>query len=432
MARAHGCDLRAVLAGAIICCATAEGIAVAQDAAEAREELGNSYLLTRRTTDQGSVIETLLYDGQAIVTDIAVPALDTGMTVGTTGAVAPAAGGASASSLTLPRSRGREGWGPGEGKDGGPSFGGTWLTGEIVGDYLVLHRIRASGPVAHDIFYQGRKVGSVTEIGPVGRDSRSAGRNSFAFESTNDRFVVYLTQPDGTRIHATTEHGRFLGQTVERPAAFAASPRSGAGIAAPLQPRPGALGPSAGRSGEPQRLAPAQEAKGSIMVEEPAPPAVRPVPDTMPLAPPFPLPRTRPAIDATAVRPASPSPAANPTRNAPAATTIAPTARPQPAATSVNAPPPAAAAARPAAPASAVTAPAGKPKPAMAAVSAHPPAATTAKPVAPASATAAPAAKPRPVGAGENTRPPSRAAAKPVTPAARPSRSSPSDSKSGT
>ena len=93
MARAHGCDLRAVLAGAIICWATAEGIAVAQDAAEVREELGNSYLLTRRTTDQGSVIETLLYDGQAIVTDIAVPAPDTGVTAGTTRAVAPASGG---------------------------------------------------------------------------------------------------------------------------------------------------------------------------------------------------------------------------------------------------------------------------------------------------------------------------------------------------
>jgi hypothetical protein len=51
------------------------------------------------------------------------------------------------------------------------------------------------------------------------RPGRPAGRNSFAFESTDDRFVVYLTQPNGTRIQATTEHGRFLDQVVERSAA---------------------------------------------------------------------------------------------------------------------------------------------------------------------------------------------------------------------
>src|SRR6266853_1517700 len=85
MARAYGCDLRAVLAGAVICWAVADGVAVAQEGAEATEELGNSYLLARRTTGQGSVIETLLFDGQAIVTEIAVPAPDAGATAGTTG-----------------------------------------------------------------------------------------------------------------------------------------------------------------------------------------------------------------------------------------------------------------------------------------------------------------------------------------------------------
>src|SRR5689334_1523417 len=85
MARAYGCDLRAVLAGAVICWAVADGVALAQAGGEATEELGSSYLLARRTTGQGSVIETLLFDGQAIVTEIAVPTLDAGPTAGTAG-----------------------------------------------------------------------------------------------------------------------------------------------------------------------------------------------------------------------------------------------------------------------------------------------------------------------------------------------------------
>jgi hypothetical protein len=400
MARAHGCDLRAVLAGAIICWAAAEGIAVAQDAGEVTEELGNSYLLARRTTDHGSIIETLLYEGQAIVTDIAVPTPDGGATAATTGAVAPTPDGGAA----LP---------PGF----GPRFGGTWLTGEIVGDYLVLHRSRASAPVTHEIFYQGRRVGSVTEVPSSSRDVRPAGRNSFAFESTGDRFVVRLTQPDGTRIQAVAEHGRFLGQTVERPAALAAPPRSGVGVAAPLQPRPGALEPSAGRAGEPERLARPQEAPGSIIVEEPAPKVIRSPPDAVPLPRSSPLPRTRPAREAAA--------AGSPARSAPEAPG-APPVRRQSKTAPAGAQRPAAAAARPAAPASAATAPAPRPRPA-AAVSTEPPAATAAEPVTPASA-----AKPKPGTATENRRPPPRAAAKPVTPAARPSRPPPSVPKSGT
>src|SRR5262249_33468196 len=84
MARAWGCALRAVLAGTIVCWAAAEGAAVAQEAPEVTEDLGNSYLLAHRTTSQGSIIETLLFDGQAIVTDIAVPAPDAGLTAGAT------------------------------------------------------------------------------------------------------------------------------------------------------------------------------------------------------------------------------------------------------------------------------------------------------------------------------------------------------------
>src|SRR6266436_5109124 len=115
MARAHGCDLRAVLAGAVICWTVADGVAVAPEA------LGNSYLLARRTTGQGSIIETLLFDGQAIVTEIAVPAPDTGITAGTTGA------------RTLPGSANALPSGVAALPPGFASgFGGTWLTGEVV------------------------------------------------------------------------------------------------------------------------------------------------------------------------------------------------------------------------------------------------------------------------------------------------------------
>src|SRR6266849_10180174 len=293
MARAHGCDLRALLAGAIICWAVAEGVAVAQEGAEVTEELGNSYLLARRTTGQSSIIETLLFAGQAIITEIAVPAPDAGITAGTTGAVARTLAG-SANALPGGAAALPPGFASG--------FGGTWLTGEIIGDYLVLHRIRATDPVTHQIFHEGRKVGSVTEVGLSIRTGRLAARNSFAFESTGDRFIVHLMQPDGTRIRATTEHGRFLSQVVERSAALAAPPRFGGGVAAPLEPSLEAVGPSIGRSPEPQRLARPQEATGSIMVEDPAPRGSAGLPEAVPVPRPSPLPRTRPAIAAAPVR----------------------------------------------------------------------------------------------------------------------------------
>src|SRR5215470_19862653 len=87
MAHARGCALRAVLAGTIACWAVAEGVAVAQEAPEVTEDLGNSYLLTRRTTSQGSIIETVLFAGHPIVTDIVLPAPDAGITAKTTRAV---------------------------------------------------------------------------------------------------------------------------------------------------------------------------------------------------------------------------------------------------------------------------------------------------------------------------------------------------------
>ena len=59
------------LAGTIVCWAVAEGVAV--EAAEVTEDLGNSYLLARRTTSLGSIIETVLFAGEPIVTEIVVP-----------------------------------------------------------------------------------------------------------------------------------------------------------------------------------------------------------------------------------------------------------------------------------------------------------------------------------------------------------------------
>jgi len=429
MARTRGCDLRAVLAGAVICWAVTEGVAVAQEGAEATEELGNSYLLARRTTGQGSVIETLLFDGQAIVTEIAVPAPDTGLTAGTTGSIArTASGSANAGPGSVaafpppypppPAGEGRVGAG----------FGGTWLTGEVIDDYLVLHRIRATDPVTHEIFSGGRKVGSVTEVGPSVRAGKLAGRNSFAFESADDRFVVHLTQSDGTRIRATTEHGRFFGQVVERSAALVAPPRPGASVAAPLEPSLEALRPSIGRTPEPQRLTRPQEATDSIIVEEPAPRVNIILPETVPVPRPSPLPRTRPAIVATPVRTANPSPGGNLRISAPEPITVAPAVRPKPATTSGNAPLPLAAPApRPATPTNA--APTAGPKPAVAAVAREPLAATPAKPVVRAPATSSPAAaalaaKPKPAPATENALPSPSAAARPV---ARPSRPPVSD-----
>jgi hypothetical protein len=413
MARACGCDLRAILAGVIICWASVEGVAVAQEGAEVTEELGNSYRLARRTSGLGSMIETLLFDGRAIVTEIAVPAQDAGTIAGTTGVVAGTpAGNATAppgSAAALP---------PGI----GPGFGGTLLTGEVIENYLVLHRTRASEPVTHEIFHEGRKVGSVTEVGPLTRSAKSAGRNSFAFESADDRFIVHLTQPDGTRIHATTERGRFSGQVVERSAALAAPPRSG--VAAPLAPLPE---PSIGRSSEPQRLVRPQEPARQIMVEEPAPQVISPVPQAAPLPRAFPLPRVRPAANLYRGTPeltsAAPVIRQKPTVKPTVTVSVPPsvgtaTARAAAASSAINA-----LAARAAA--SANAAPPAGPKPA-AAVIATEPAALAAKPIVRASASTAPTAKPKQTLRTENARS-LGGAAKPVVPVVRSSRSPPPD-----
>src|SRR6202030_4868533 len=146
MARARGCVLRAAVAGAIMCWAIVGGVAVAQESAEVTEELGSSYLLARRATGGGSIIETLLFDGRVIVTEIVWPGPDTGTTATGAGPIARTmAGGATAARgglANLP---------PGV----APGFGGTQLTAEIQDGYLILHRIRASGSVTHEVFRDG-------------------------------------------------------------------------------------------------------------------------------------------------------------------------------------------------------------------------------------------------------------------------------------
>src|SRR5258708_27385842 len=80
MARARGCVLRAAVAGAIICWAIVDGVAVAQESAEVTEELGSSYLLARRATGGGIINERILFDGRMSVTQILSPRPETGPT----------------------------------------------------------------------------------------------------------------------------------------------------------------------------------------------------------------------------------------------------------------------------------------------------------------------------------------------------------------
>jgi hypothetical protein len=430
MERARGCGLHAVVAGVLICWASVNGAAMAQEGEEVTQDLGNSYLLARRTTSQGSIIETVLFAGQAIVTEIVVPAADSGGAVGTTGAaqVVRATAGAATSAKNDAAN-----WPPGIGS----GFGGTVLTGEVLDGYLVLHRTRSAGPVSHEVFREGSKVGSVTEVGLTGSSARLPGRNSFAFESSDDRFIVRLTQPDGLRISATTEHGRFSGQVVERTAAIAPpsrlAPPAAALLSPPLEPLPELVRPSTGRGIEPpQRFVRPQEPADRIMLEEPRPQIVPELPQAVPL--PRPLPRALPRPAAVApVQTASPSPPPRFFQSVPAPNAAAPAARPvgappvaatgrpvlpaapaKPAVAAVSARVPAGASARPAAPAAEATVPTTRPRPAAESIAAQPRTATAVKPIAPASPLTAPAAASRPPVASVN---PQRVAPSPARPA---------------
>jgi Tfp pilus assembly protein PilF len=322
MARARGCVLRAAVAGAIMCWAIVDGVAVAQESAEVTEELGSSYLLARRATGGGSIIETLLFDGRVIVTEIVWPGPDTGTTATGAGPIARTmAGGVTAARGRLANLP------PGV----APGFGGTQLTAEIQDGYLILHRIRASGSVTHEVFRDGAKVGVVTEVSST--VGRSPGQNVFAFESGDDRFVVYLTQPDGMRIRATTERGQFSGQVVERAAAIAAAPRpalrpaaiaaspSAAAATPPSQPSIEPPSSSISRVPEsaPQRVAKPSAPTERIGLEDPTRQFVPELPQVVPLPRASPTPPLRPTVSAVPIQ--SPSPSASLYRSEPATST---------------------------------------------------------------------------------------------------------------
>jgi hypothetical protein len=211
-------DLRAVLAGAFLCGVVMDGVAVAQDRAEVTEDLGGSYLLARRTTGQGSIIETLLYASRPIVTDIVMPAPGDA-----TGANANAA-------ATTPQPA------TGRASPVAASFGGVLLSAEMSDGYLILHRTRAEGPVTHDIFRDGEKIATLS-------DARAAapGRNSFAFETAGDRFIVHMTQPDGTRVRATSTRGQMSEQVIEPVAAARPSATVAPSFVAQPPAKPAAL-----------------------------------------------------------------------------------------------------------------------------------------------------------------------------------------------
>jgi hypothetical protein len=407
MARARGCILPAVLAGTGICWTVAERVAVAQVAAEVTEDIGQSYRLARWTTAHGSIIETLVFAGQTIVTDIAIPAPGAGKTTGTSGATpvvtAVNANASQSEAVAVP---------PGLGS----GFTGTWLTGEIVDGYLVLHRFRANEPVAHDIFSEGQKVGSVTETDTSIRAGRLADRNSFAFERIDGRFVVHLRQPDGTTIHATTEHGRFLNQVTERLASVAASPRTRAGGTIVSVRQPEAVRPPVGQSPEPQRLAPPQEAAAPVMMKEPAPVALSQR-EIIPLPRPNPLPRIKAAMPTGEAPPGRPRPAIASVATERPSRPSKPSVRAEETATPVKKPKMSVAtedAQRPLRGAETPAAPTARPLPPPWDRSPPPWGMSAEKPVAPAARPSAPS-------------PWNGSAEKPVTPAARPSPPSPWD-----
>jgi hypothetical protein len=267
-----------VLAGAMIVGWTgvAGGPAAAQQGAEARENIGNDYVIGRRVTGQGTTIQTVLYRGYAIATDLVIPA---GGTSPTTGAAA-ASGAATAPRAPDGVARAK---GKGESGDvvGGPrplDFVGTLLSGEISGeDYFILHRTRTDGPPSHDIFRAGEKIGFVAEQ-VLRKDAGSApGRtgNVFSFESADGHFIVHLTQPDGTRIHATFENGRLSRQVVERAAGRGIDAAVMNGSAVSLAaPQPAALPEPVLAKTQPRPAASAQAP--NVAAQRPGAPAARP------------------------------------------------------------------------------------------------------------------------------------------------------------
>jgi hypothetical protein len=286
MSGAGRCGHWRVAAGAMIVgwIGVAGGPATAQQGAEARENIGNDYVIGRRVTGQGTTIQTVLYRGHVIATDPIIPAAG-GPTTGAAAASGAATGLKAPDGVASAKGNGESG-----DVVGGPrplDFVGTLLSGEISGeDYFILHRTRTDGPPTHDIFRAGEKIGFVAEQ-VLRKDAGPApGRagNVFSFESADGHFIVHLTQPDGARIHATFENGRLSRQVVERAAGrgidaavvngsavSVAAPQSGAlpePVLAKPQPRPaaGAQAPNvaAQRPVAPAAKPPRQPAPGPL------------------------------------------------------------------------------------------------------------------------------------------------------------------------
>ena len=182
------------------------GISVAQQSPEIVETIGDAYQIGRLRVNGGMVVQTILYNGRPIATEIMLP---------TRGEVASAAG-----ATTLAAA-------------GALEIAGTVLSGEVSGKYFILHRVRGNRSTIHEIFFDGELIGQVAEDsaptlaeeppGP-GNESRN-GKNpvtrgsAFSFESAGDALVVHIVQRDGTTIRATSSNGGRLEQVIERKAA---------------------------------------------------------------------------------------------------------------------------------------------------------------------------------------------------------------------
>ena len=187
------------------------GVSVAQQSPEIVDTIGGPYKIGRVTTTGGMIVQTILYNGRPIAVDYILPARADGAT---------AFGAASPEALIS------------------SEFAGTVLSGEMSGNYFILHRARADRSTIHEIFLGGESIGNVAEVAstdggrtapvaPAGR-SPSAGnmsraiapasvrRSALSIETASDLLVVHLVQPDGTQIRATSRSGGPFEQVIER------------------------------------------------------------------------------------------------------------------------------------------------------------------------------------------------------------------------
>jgi hypothetical protein len=169
------------------------GVAVAQHSPELMETIGGSYKIGRVTSAGSMIVETVLYEGRPIATDYILPSE-----------------GASGPDVAAPS-----------------QFEGSILSGEMSGNYFILHRAHADGSVNHEIFLGGESIGSLLEsfavaarpgsLGNVSRTMATASTkpSTFFVERAGEDLVVHVVQPDGTRIRATSRNGGPIEQIIE-------------------------------------------------------------------------------------------------------------------------------------------------------------------------------------------------------------------------